>query len=1157
MSDNSELISQFSELTQAPTTSALNGFFNGSTQRSSPTPESSRSQTPTSSSASRSTTNNKPQQSKMKTFQDLVNSDGKDDDDEQNFFAGGGRGSGLEVENPSDPTNLVQDLLKKAETGQGHPDRMNEDDEEVVSKPKFTGTGYSLGSTDVPSRVIGSRSSGPKKLEKATREITFWKDGFQVGDGKLYKYDDPANATYLAELNSGRAPLALLDVEYGQNVDVNVIKKLDEEYKPPKRKIGGFHGSGQRLGSPVSTDYQPPAPQAQAPTTTESKQEPSQPKDEGSGDTQVQIRLADGRRVVRRVESNGPVKQLYDYVTSETSSTKSFVLSHAFPVKPIEDKEQNMLIKIPIRQFQIRSLQIPKRLISDGFFNRHIINPLFGGPGGSGATRLHPNAGIPSQIKIEPIVKVPSIFDYYEKFRPSTGFNPDYFPIDSRFISSERLGYSGSLLQRPDVGSLVEVQKDNGSIHLGIVISKQLGLFHEDLDKLSMIDVNGEQVDFIASDISFHLFKVIDKSTIEQPLSIRTIDQVVQTLNYFINTSLIIRHNNMELYQAAQAWFIKDQSSVKVDLEEITKFIKKYTTKKSNINDLLQLECMLFATHLELSRDPVNWFTFKNKANHHLDNRISKSIAQFNYYSNSIETSEYLELATRLNDETLTRIGESFKNQINENDLDLKDYDDLKPYIKSVIQLMKHYIIYPHPLLKERLVPIMTAVLSSSSDFTTQKVYDILEELDEYNEDTHIFQTLDSKSINHQNSIPNIEISRSTYDYFQYMREPFQKTAYGIPSISNLNISDLAISLDKSIDSWFLQIHVLDVGSQISLNSKLVEEFIKNQVSISDDPENPLIPENILEMLIFHNNSPGNNAITFNIEFPLKSFNGWEDSKLISIGLTSLDAFKFVPIEEINDLIDTKVDLLSLIFKSNEKQSKHKVLDSNDKSSLSSIFKLIEQWQIIRNNKHSLEFSFPYKKCIKQKDGSLKLLDSIPLNLDFLKFIRNELNFMISEHLNNYENHDIPLIKHSQDILPPLNDSIEVESNKFSIPNYQSLKYEHFTLFPNVRGEISLKKFICGSQFLNHEVITTSSNQGSSYYKHGLSSGFINIMNGLNNYEDLVNQWQIIMYLKKQLQLNEGYNFHLNQHLLNFKLMNSNELLKFYKYEIEPIQIQD
>ena len=58
-----------------------------------------------------------------------------------------------------------------------------------------------------------------------TREITFWKQGFTVGDGPLHRYDDPRNASVLQELNQGRVPMSILDVEFGQDVDVSVYKK--------------------------------------------------------------------------------------------------------------------------------------------------------------------------------------------------------------------------------------------------------------------------------------------------------------------------------------------------------------------------------------------------------------------------------------------------------------------------------------------------------------------------------------------------------------------------------------------------------------------------------------------------------------------------------------------------------------------------------------------------------------------------------------------------------------------------------------------------------------------------------------------------------------------------------------------------------------------
>ena len=39
--------------------------------------------------------------------------------------------------------------------------------------------------------------------ETAVRHITFWREGFSIEDGELLRYDDPANAQVLAEINSG------------------------------------------------------------------------------------------------------------------------------------------------------------------------------------------------------------------------------------------------------------------------------------------------------------------------------------------------------------------------------------------------------------------------------------------------------------------------------------------------------------------------------------------------------------------------------------------------------------------------------------------------------------------------------------------------------------------------------------------------------------------------------------------------------------------------------------------------------------------------------------------------------------------------------------------------------------------------------------------
>jgi hypothetical protein len=39
--------------------------------------------------------------------------------------------------------------------------------------------------------------------ETAIRYLTFWRDGFSVEDGELRRYDDPAQAQILSEINVG------------------------------------------------------------------------------------------------------------------------------------------------------------------------------------------------------------------------------------------------------------------------------------------------------------------------------------------------------------------------------------------------------------------------------------------------------------------------------------------------------------------------------------------------------------------------------------------------------------------------------------------------------------------------------------------------------------------------------------------------------------------------------------------------------------------------------------------------------------------------------------------------------------------------------------------------------------------------------------------
>lgn len=264
------------------------------------------------------------------------------DDPDMNFFTGGEK-SGLAVENPDKKKNsrsLVDDLLRKAQEEAGKPDWRDGDDDK--NKPKvsaFAGQGHSLGSVEqsVESATVGkSLKNSPAPPEKVTRTITFWKEGFSVDEGKLYKYDDKENQDYLTQLNQGRAPLSLLNVKMFQDVDVNVHKRLEDSYyanQPKKARTFGFEGKGQRLGSPIPGE--PIVTEAMVP-----KEEPKTVQDVGSGDTTIQIRLASGKRIIHKFNSHDPVATIYNFVAELEPASKPWSLALSFPMTLLDDKKE-------------------------------------------------------------------------------------------------------------------------------------------------------------------------------------------------------------------------------------------------------------------------------------------------------------------------------------------------------------------------------------------------------------------------------------------------------------------------------------------------------------------------------------------------------------------------------------------------------------------------------------------------------------------------------------------------------------------------------------------------------------------------------------------------------------------------------------------------
>jgi UBX domain-containing protein 1 len=148
-------------------------------------------------------------------------------------------------------------------------------------------------------------------------------------------------------INSGRAPLDLLNVEHGQEVDLELDPQKEKKYVLPKKQYKPFSGSGQRLGSPTPGAMAGAASSTVAATTaTASSSRASQPAtpdmdvDTSQPTITLQIRLGDGTRLQSRFNTTHTISDIYSFVdrARPESAERAYALMTTFPSKELDDK---------------------------------------------------------------------------------------------------------------------------------------------------------------------------------------------------------------------------------------------------------------------------------------------------------------------------------------------------------------------------------------------------------------------------------------------------------------------------------------------------------------------------------------------------------------------------------------------------------------------------------------------------------------------------------------------------------------------------------------------------------------------------------------------------------------------------------------------------
>jgi UBX domain-containing protein 1 len=202
----------------------------------------------------------------------------------------------------------------------------------------FKGTGYVLGSDEKDSELaVGDSEDDSAESQFIT--ITFWQSGFQIDNGKFRSNADPQNAAFLEDVKSGVAPRELQERLIGRKggtVNLKIVDRRHEDFKPNKLAPKPFAGRGHMLGSPA------PALVTEATADSLKLQEHVPKVDTNKETTFIQVRLADGTRVEVEMNYDHTVGQLRDFVRATSNVTGPFKLMTSFPLKELSDDSQTI-----------------------------------------------------------------------------------------------------------------------------------------------------------------------------------------------------------------------------------------------------------------------------------------------------------------------------------------------------------------------------------------------------------------------------------------------------------------------------------------------------------------------------------------------------------------------------------------------------------------------------------------------------------------------------------------------------------------------------------------------------------------------------------------------------------------------------------------------
>ncbi|KAF6159125.1 hypothetical protein GIB67_032742 [Kingdonia uniflora] len=273
---------------------------------------------------------------RIRTLSDLnrSSSPGSDSDSDhdapQEYYTGGEK-SGMLVQGPPKHNDVdsIFDQARQLGAVEAPPDHLRPSS----SARSFAGTGRLLSGETV--------AAAPQQPEFLIHNIVFWRNGFTVDDGPLRSLDDPENAPFLESIKKSECPKELEPSNRSSPVHVNLTRRDENCPEPEKRQIP-FQGVGRTLGSSNPAPSEPTLPAA--PVTSVPSLSIGLFVDPALPSTSIQLRLADGTRMIARFNFHHTVSDIRSFIdASRPGGTISYQLQTVgFPPKQLSDVTQTI-----------------------------------------------------------------------------------------------------------------------------------------------------------------------------------------------------------------------------------------------------------------------------------------------------------------------------------------------------------------------------------------------------------------------------------------------------------------------------------------------------------------------------------------------------------------------------------------------------------------------------------------------------------------------------------------------------------------------------------------------------------------------------------------------------------------------------------------------